>query len=251
MTVTAYKTQKISVGMKLNDILDATLPILSDRDIVVVTSKIVSICEGQVVAHDGKVTKKDLIRREAELYIEGKSLTRYGIILTMKRGIVIPSAGIDESNGGGNFILWPKDPDKSAVDIWQSLRAKHGVRHLGVIITDSHTTPLRWGVTGIGLSWCGFSALNDYIGKPDINGRKLRVTKANVLDGLSAASTAVMGEGNEQTPLAVIQDTGFVTFQNRPPSVRERQNMIIDRKKDIYADLMDSPYWRKGGSSVL
>jgi F420-0:gamma-glutamyl ligase len=39
------------------------------------------------------------------------------------------------------------------------------------------------------------------------------MTKVNVADALAAAAVLVMGEGSEQTPLVVIGDVPFVTFQ--------------------------------------
>jgi len=249
MTVTAYGTPKVTPGMRLPDILDASLPKLRERDIVIVTSKIVSICEGSIILNDGTISKDELVRKQSQWYMKEKSESQYGVALTITRGILIANAGIDESNGGGFFVLWPKDPDASANALWQLLRKIHGLSELGVILSDSHTTPLRWGVTGFGLSWCGFEPLKNYIGSSDVFGRSLRVTKANLLDGLAAAAVQRMGEGNEQTPLAVVRDAERITFQNRPPTTSERTGMIIGRNEDIYVDLIDSPHWHKGSAN--
>ena len=249
MTVTAYRTRKVTPGTRLYELIDAVLPVVGEHDIVAVTSKIISICEGNIIRNDGAVSKRELIKNQADAYLDGTAAARHNILLTIKRNMLIANAGIDESNGGGYCVLWPKAPQKSACDLWRYLRQTHKVKEIGVIITDSHTTPMRWGVTGVGLAWCGFDALKDYIGKPDIDGRKLHVTKANVLDGLSAAAVAVMGEGDEQTPLAVIRDASFVTFRGRPPTLRELRSMIIDPASDLYADLTDSPLWKKSASN--
>lgn len=245
MIVAAYKTDKITVGASLFPILDQYLPKLAEEDIVVITSKIVSICQGRVVPNDGTTDKYALIRSEADAVIEDEKLKRLGVILTIKDDILIPNAGIDESNGNGYFILWPKDIHKIAADIWQHLGRKHKLKHLGVIVTDSHTTALRWGTTGMGLSWAGFEALNNYIGSPDIFGRKLRVTKASILDGLSAAAVVAMGEGNEQTPLTVIRDVPFVRFQNRAPTPREIARLRIRLHDDIFAPLLTAVRWKQ------
>lgn len=245
MIVTAYKTEKITAGASLFPILDQYLPKLSEGNIVVITSKIVSICQGRVVANSGTADKYALIRSEADAVIEDEKLKRLGVILTTKDDILIPNAGIDESNGNGYFILWPKDIHKIVADIWQYLRKKYKLKHVGVIITDSHTTPLRWGTTGMGLAWAGFETLNNYIGKPDIFGRKLRVTKASILDGLSAAAVLTMGEGNEQTPLAVIRDASFVTFQDRPPTKSEIEAIRITLEDDIFSPLLTAVRWKQ------
>lgn len=245
MIVTAYKTGKMTTRASLFPVLDRYLPKLTECSVVVVTSKIVSICQGRVVPNDGTVDKYELIRREADATIEDAKLKRWGVILTIKNNILIPNAGIDESNGNGSFILWPKDIHATAVTVWRYLRKKHNLKHLGVIITDSHTTALRWGTTGMGLAWAGFEALNNYIGHPDIFGRKLRVTKANVLDGLSAAAVLTMGEGREQTPLAVIRDCTLVTFQPRPPSKQEIASLRIALGDDIFSPLLTAVQWKR------
>src|SRR3989338_9337719 len=81
---------------------------------------------------------------------------------------------------------------------------KSSVKNFGVIITDSHCQPLRRGIVGFALSYWGFNPLRDYIGTPDIFGHNLRVTKMDVADALGTAATFVMGEGIEQTPIAII-----------------------------------------------
>lgn len=248
MIVTAYRTQKILPGEKPFNILDSSLPKLKEKDIVVVTSKIVSICRGRVVKNDGKTDKQELIRKEADFYIEDPAISRFHVTLTIKEGILIANSGIDESNAGGYFVLWPREPFKEARQIWQPIRTKHKLKQVGVLITDSRLIPLRWGTLGIGLAWCGFEPLKDYIGKPDIFGRKLRVTKQNIIDGLAAAAVLVMGEGNEQTPLAVISDVTHVKFVNQPPLKTEIKSMRIDPKDDMFAPLVNSSKWKRGGS---
>lgn len=247
MIVTPYKTPKIVVGSTLFDILDRCLPHVTEECVVAITSKIISICQGRVVKNDGKTDKKKLIRRESQLYMEDDANIKWGITLTVKNDTLIASSGIDESNGNGYFILWPKGIPDIAAEIWRHVRRKHSVKKVGVIITDSHTTPLRWGTTGIGIGWCGFEPLNSYIDTPDIFGRNLHVTKASVLDGLAAASVAVMGEGNEQTPLAVISDVPFVVFTDRPPTAQEIKAFHISLTEDIFSPIINSPLWKKGG----
>jgi putative folate metabolism gamma-glutamate ligase len=248
MIVQSYKTPKIVAPANLFDVLDAHLPKLQEKSVVVVTSKIIAICQGRVVKNDGTVNKEELIRKESALYMQDPAVEKWGIILTVKNDTLIASAGIDESNGNGYFILWPQDIPKTCAEIWEHLRQKHGIKELGVIMSDSHTTPLRWGTTGIGIGWCGFSPLNSYIDTPDIFGRNLHVTKASVLDGLAAAAVAVMGEGKEQTPLAVISDVPFVSFTQLPPTDEEIKAFHISIADDIFAPIINSPKWQKGSA---
>ena len=55
-----------------------------------------------------------------------------------------------------------------------------------------------------------------------------------------------MGEGNEQTPIAVISDVPFVEFQDRNPTKEEIEELKINIDDDLYAPLLKSVNWRKG-----
>src|SRR5690606_530209 len=120
--------------------------------------------------------------------------------VTIKNNILAVNAGVDESNSNGLLVLWPRNPQESADRIRVYLKEKFGLKNVGVLITDSKTTPLRYGITGIGIAHSGFLAINDFVGTPDIFGRTLKMTKVNVMDGIAAASAVVMGEASEQTP---------------------------------------------------
>ena len=246
MEVAVYKTKKIVPGDKLFEILDQSLPKLKEKSVVVITSKIVAICQGRVVKKGGKITKHNLIIKEADYYLP-EEYVNYDIYMTIKNNIIIASAGIDESNGNGYFILWPERVQETTNEIWEYLRKKHGVKNLGVIITDSKIIPIRRGTSGIGISWCGFSPLHNYIGTPDVFGHNLMVTKSNIVDGLAAAAVVDMGEGVEQTPLAVISDFTNINFVDRVPSKEEIDEMTIAIEDDLYGKILTSVKWLKGG----
>ena len=249
MKIKPIKTHKIlPFKESLFEILDRYVVLMPEKSILVITSKIVAVCEGRVVKIS-EAEKHNLIKKEAEFYLPPEA-NRYGMSLTIKRNVLAVTAGIDESNGNGYYILWPNDPQKSANGVRHYLEERFGSKDFGVIITDSKTTPLRWGVTGIAIAHSGFEALNNYIGKPDIFGRKLKVTKVNVMDGLAAAAVLVMGEGNEQTPLAVIDDLLFVNFTGGDPSEEELKGLHISIDEDIYGALLRSVKWEKGDSST-
>lgn len=241
MQVKAIKTRKIIAGDELFRVLDQSLPKLEEDSILAVTSKVISICEGRICHIRDESEKDKIVKEEADQYLPEKN--PYGFYLTIKNGILIPNAGIDESNGNGSLILWPENSWKSARKIRNYIAKKFDLKNLGVIITDSKTTPLRWGTTGIALAFAGFQGLNDYIGKPDIFGRKLNSTKANVADGLAAAAVAVMGEGDEQTPMAIITDTANVNFQNNSPSEKGIRDQRIDLADDLYSGLLEKAKW--------
>ncbi len=247
MITKSYKTHKVRPHENLFEVLDRYLPTLAEKNIVVITSKIISICQGQLVKTDDSVDKATLIKKESDHYFESEMLYRYGVLLlTLKNNILIANAGIDESNANGWYVLWPKDIQKTTQEIWEYLRKKHSVQSLGVIVTDSRLTPLRKGTLGVGIAWCGFNPLNNYIQTPDIFGRDLKMTQAGVIDGLAASAVLVMGEGKEQTPLAVISDLAFVQFQNRPPTKDELDELKIPLEDDIYAPLLTAVEWKPG-----
>jgi F420-0:gamma-glutamyl ligase len=160
--------------------------------------------------------------------------------------MLIPSAGIDESNAFDHYILLPKNSYKSAKFIWQYLKKKFGLNYVGVIITDSKTTPLRWGTTGISLGYCGFYGLNDYIGEKDIFKREMMVTKSNIVDGLAAGAVVEMGEGSEQTPLAIITEAKQVRFKKMAITKKEIDGFKIDLEDDIYYPILKGVRWVKG-----
>lgn len=246
MKVTSIKTHKLTESDRdILAVLDKYLPDMKEGSVVAVTSKIVALCEGRVLPVEG--TDKDkLIQEEADLYMPRQE-NAYNFFMTITRGMLAPSAGIDESNVKDVYVLWPKNATDSANRIREHLCKTRNLCHLGVVITDSVSRPLRWGVTGVGLAHSGFLALNDYRGTEDLFGRKLRVSQASVIDGISATAVLAMGEGSEQTPIAVLEDVPFVRFQDRNPTQEEIDALRIDIEKDLYGSILKRAPWQEGG----
>lgn len=242
MYVEAIKTHKISRGDIISEILDQYVKV-AEEDIIIITSKVISIVQGRLVDKN-TVSKRLLVYQEADFVLETND-NPYDLYLTIKNDILIPSAGIDESNIDGFYVLYPEDVQKTAVWVWEYLKKQHNVQKLGVVITDSHTTIMRRGVTGIALGWCGFEPLYSYINKPDICGNPLRVTQVNILDSLATAAVFVMGEGNEQTPLALVKNAPKISFVNRIPTLDEQKSIVISMDEDLYAPLVRSAKWSK------
>ncbi len=243
MIITPIKTRTVKANdSTLKDFLLQSLTQVKENEIVVVTSKVVSLCEGNVRTVT-EVSRDELITSEAD-YILPAQANPYGFHITIKNNTLIASAGIDESNGDGNFVLWPKNPQDSANEIRKILKETFGVKNVGVLITDSHVLPLRWGTVGTSIAHSGFEALNSYIGQPDLFGRNLKVTYSNVAEGLASAAVVAMGEGNESTPLAIISDAEFVHFQEENPTVEELAKLAISKEEDIFAPLLNSVTWQ-------
>ncbi len=244
MLVKPYKTKKVLEGDNLFEILESSLPKLEENSVVAVTSKIIAICEGRV-AVDTEEERDKLVEEEAEYYLPRHS-NKYDFCISIKHNTFTATAGIDRSNGNGKLVLWPKDPQKAVNDIREFLRRKYNLKNIGVITTDSKTSPLRWGVTGVAIAHTGFNALKSYIGKPDVFGRPLHFEKLNIADSLATATVAVMGEGDEQTPLAVATDIPFVEFQDRNPTQEELDMLHIELEDDVFYPLITAVDWKKG-----
>jgi dihydrofolate synthase / folylpolyglutamate synthase len=244
MNIKVVKTKKITnKDIGLTNFIDKYIKELSEKSIVVLTSKVVAILEGNYLAKD-VMDKEKLVFRESDYYAFVDS--KYGFRLTINNNMLIPSAGIDESNSFGYYVLLPKNSYKSAKIIWKYLKNKFNLKYVGVIITDSKTTPLRWGTTGISTGYCGFCGLNDYIGKKDIFDREMKVTKSNIVDGLAAGAVVEMGEGKEQTPLAIITEAKQVRFKKTATSQQEIDDFKIALEDDLYYPILSRVDWIKG-----
>ena len=242
MIVVPVKTHKISTSDKLFGILDKYITELSENSVVAVTSKIVSITQGRVVKMED-ADKDELIKQESQYYLPREE-NPYHVSLTITNNTLIASAGIDESNADGNYVLWPENPQNSANKIREHLQQKFKLKNVGVIITDSKTTPLRWGVTAIAIAYSGFEPLIDYIGKEDLFGRKFVFEKMSVIDNFASAAAVVMGEGAEQTPIAIFTDIPFVRFVEANPTGEE---LKISLEEDLYGTILKNAPWKKGG----
>lgn len=190
---------------------------LSEKDILIVNSKIVAVSQDRVVNLDSlplptkKTAKKShygmgteepcfvaLVQKEADIVVPGHML------LTVKNGIFTPAAGIDRSNTPeGSVVLWPKDPWKVSFELCKKLRSHFKLKNVGVVIVDSTCQPLRAGTSGVALAWAGFKGVEDVRGKKDLYGKKLTVTRKALADNLACAAQILMGEANEKSPLVI------------------------------------------------
>src|SRR3989344_8065312 len=94
--------------------ISVALPTLKERSVLAITSKVVGIDERRCIAKKDAPDKDELIRREADSYLSRDFVPNRWVMHTVKHGVFIPSAGVDESNANEHYILWPRDPQKSA-----------------------------------------------------------------------------------------------------------------------------------------
>lgn len=226
---------------------------LPENSVLAISSKVISYCQGRVIKKsEDKEVKHDLARKESELYTDPSS-SKFDLMLTIKNSTLIVNAGIDESNASMNgeacYVLWPEKIQETLNEVWQYLRTKHQLKNFGVITTDSRSFPLRWGVVGTALNYCGFKGLNNHIGEQDLFGRKMQMEQVNVAEALGVAATFEMGEVAEQTPFVLVSDLKNVQFVSEVPSDKELADNKISLEDDLYAPLLTNVDWKKGGSN--
>lgn len=207
MQIIPIKTRRIIES----DSLIECIPKLREGDVVAIVSKVVALTEGKL----RRMSKKDSMAEEAELILDKE------MMLTLKDGMLVPSAGVDTSNVAPGFSIgWPEDSYRSAAILRRELCKKFHLKKLGVLIFDSWITPLRNGVVGVSLGYAGFHGVEDYRGKKDLHGNVLQITQRNIADGLASAATLVCGEGRESTPFVIMRDAPL-KFTSRPVSASE------------------------------
>ena len=216
----------------ITDIIDSLD--VKEGDLIFITSKILGLHEGRT-AKIGTIEKEDLIKKEADHYFAYKNSTGdFHVSLTINQNVLIPAAGIDESNADGYYVMWPKNPDVLCQKIRTHLLEKHHLKKLGVIATDSHTTPLRWGVTGIAIGLAGIEPLKDIRGEPDLFGRLIYITKVNLIDPLASMAVLLMGESDECTPIVILRDYHGIPFNDKASMA----DFKIEPDTDLYSPLL-------------
>jgi len=249
MKIISIKTPRIEAhSTSLESVIEAVVNDIQTKSVLAISSKIVSLCEGSVVAA-GTVDKMALIETESDYYMPDAQ-SAWGINFTITDGILIPNAGIDESNAGDVEVLWPKDAQRTANAIRKYLSEKYNVSDIGVIITDSTVRPLRRGVSGIAIAYSGFKPLRDYVQTPDLFGRPFAVSQSDIVGGLASAAVLAMGEGAESTPLALMSELDTINFVRDDPSPEELEMLRIPLEEDLFAPFLTKARWKKGGRNV-
>jgi coenzyme F420-0:L-glutamate ligase/coenzyme F420-1:gamma-L-glutamate ligase len=194
---------------------------LRDKDIIVVTQKIVSKAEGRRVRldevepssfaiHIGETMEKD--PRVAEIVLRETArivgMKRRALIVETHHGHVCANAGVDFSNvEDGHITMLPLDPDASARQIRERLGEITGVKP-AVIITDTWGRAWRLGQVDFAIGVSGMSPFRDYRGEQDMMGHTLHVTNIAVVDELAAAAELVKGKSGG-IPVVVIRGDDY------------------------------------------
>lgn len=242
MEIIPIRIRKKDVGFDLfRTIIDSNFE-FQENDILVVSSKFVSMSESSLVdlknvkvstrakslASKFKMNPKitQVALQQANYIVSGIP----GFLLTINDGMIAPNSGIDKSNcPAGKIVLYPEDAFKSAKNLRKKIFKKLGI-NVGIVISDSRLMPTRIGCTGIAIGVCGFEPVSDERGKIDLFGKKLKVTFKATADCLATMGVFVMGESNESIPIVVIRGVK-VTPTERKLGMKD---MTVSPKVDIY-----------------
>jgi coenzyme F420-0:L-glutamate ligase/coenzyme F420-1:gamma-L-glutamate ligase len=214
---------EVRPGDDLVSLIVQAQPDLQDGDVLVVTQKVVSKAEAQLVPIDpGDPDSKAKI-------VEGESvrvLRRRGdlVVSETRHGFVCANAGIDSSNlpQEGTACLLPEDPDASARRIRGEIRSTAGVAP-AVIISDSFGRAWRLGQSEVAIGCAGLSPLDDWRGRRDAHGRELEATLIAVGDEAAAAADLARGKASGIPVVLVRGLDRFITLDDGPGAAALRR----------------------------
>lgn len=166
---------------------------LEDQDVLVISQKVISKAENQLVTvdPDDPQSHKPLVIAESKRIVRRRGDL---IISETKHGFVCASAGIDRSNMAPDIAaLLPEDSDRSARRIRDAIKGREDV-DVAIIVADTFGRPWRRGLTDIAIGCAGIKPILDLRGTDDAVGRELQVTEVCVVDELAGAAELVRGK---------------------------------------------------------
>jgi coenzyme F420-0:L-glutamate ligase / coenzyme F420-1:gamma-L-glutamate ligase len=218
---------------------------LQQGDVLVVTQKIVSKAEGNVVDLDdvrasefarllATESNKDasyieVVLRESRRIVR---MDRGVLICETKHGFICANAGVDESNvnGARAITLLPVDPDRSAQQLrthLQDLSGEGSTFDIAVIISDTWGRPWRNGQVNMAIGVAGMEAVVDYRGQCDPYGYELHASVLAVADELASAAELAMGK-IDHIPVALIRGYSYI------PGEGSAKTLLRDPTTDLF-----------------
>ena len=236
------KDRKFSFFEELKKIFHHNNTMMENGDVLVISSKFISISQGRVLRIDNsKVCKKakqiskkfnsnekfmEIVFRESDKILGGVS----GFVMSSTDGILAPNAGIDKSNSKETeIILYPIEPYKFAEELKRKIFLEFNL-HVGIIIVDSRLMPARIGTTGVTIACAGLEPTRDLRGENDLDGVPLKVAFQATADNLASIANYKMGEGNDLKPIAIIRNSGCKLTDRKILST----DMIIPYEQCVY-----------------
>jgi coenzyme F420-0:L-glutamate ligase/coenzyme F420-1:gamma-L-glutamate ligase len=227
---------------------------LSDGDVVVITSKVVSTAEERLVeAEEVTVTERDervadvtgLDPREvAVVYEESEVLGAIPVadigedlvlehaadrdaaeaaiermpsaLLTERDGRLCTTAGVDWSNSPeGMMTLLPEDPDASARAIRVALEARTGA-DLAVVLADSEI--MGAGTMDLAVGCSGIESIDSNFGRTDLYDEPKIGGLDLIADELTAGAALLFGQADERIPVVVVRGLEYEDGEGVPNS---------------------------------
>ena len=210
-------------------------------DILVITHKVVSKAEGQLVDLDTLRPRRSAIAwagrygydpRVVELALREGARTlrrKQGVLITETRhGWICANSGVDVSNvdGGRSAALLPADADASARRMYRAIEKRVGVA-VPIIISDTFGRPWREGLVEVAVGLAGMKAFRDYRDREDAYGYKLRVSLEAAADELAAMAGLACGKLTRR-PACIIRGFEYTA------GVGRAKDLIRPAKRDLF-----------------
>ena len=236
------KDGKFSFFDELKKIFHGNKIMIENGDVIVISSKFISISQGRVLKIDKtrvcnkakQISKKfnsdekfvEIVFRESDNILGGVA----GFVMSSADGILAPNAGIDKSNSKGTeIILYPVEPYKFAEEVKRKIFLEFNL-HVGIIVVDSRLMPTRIGTTGVTIACAGLEPTRDLRGEKDLDGNPLKVTFQATADNLASIANHKMGEGNDLKPMSIIRNSECQLTDRKIIS----KEMIIPYEQCVY-----------------
>lgn len=222
-------------GDNLGAILEASVRksgiTIENKDIFVVTQKIVSKAEGryrslvdytpttealklsQTTGKDARLVQLILEESDHVQWVKDGTPENPGLIVVKHRlGHSCSGAGIDATNTGSSskdeVLLLPEDPDKSAKDIAEYFYDSMGVK-IGVVIIDTLGDSRRYGSIGKAIGVANVPARQIETGLSDLDGKPIVVADVAVADSIAGLAMLVMGNPDQGCPVVHIRGVDY------------------------------------------
>lgn len=208
------------------EVFDSYLPPIFENDILIISSKIVSIHQGRCYKKE-EVNRQDLVTQEADFYVADE--LKADRTLTIINHAFSINAGIDPFQD--YFILLPKNPMAAAKEFQNYIAKKYSLTNVGIIITDSHSAPLRRGVMCYAVGYAGISPLIEH-------GTNHKYSKwtTNAVDSIAAMAGIYLGESaqlHQRTPIVITRGIEHIVFSNETYD----SSFFVEDKDDMYGSL--------------
>ncbi|MFC7115120.1 coenzyme F420-0:L-glutamate ligase [Natronoarchaeum sp. GCM10025703] len=225
---------------------ESDVPSLEDDDVLVVSSKVVSLAEELLVDLDSLTVSPPARRvadvtgvdpREAELVLRESTLlgavpvSKIGtellesaavssdaaedalealpsLLVTLWNGRLCTNAGIDLSNSPDRMAtLLPPDPNASARRIREEIRDRTGT-DVAIVLADSEVSH-HGGSVDVAIGCAGIEPVDSNFGATDLFGNPKLGGVDLIADELAAGAALLSGQAAERTPVVLVRGVDY------------------------------------------